>query len=139
LFHDTLTKGNDYLGRINSRTEGTFNTGYSYDNLSNLKTQSDPFSLTSSYFYDNNNRLDYVTADGKTYDYAYYDDGMLKTVTYPGSIVTTYTYDNANRAETVVTKKSATVLASFTYTYDNNSNIETVTDKDNKDYNTVHI
>lgn len=132
----TLTKGNDDLGRINSRTEEGFDTDYIYDNAGKLTSQIDPFNLQTEYFYNDLNRLDYLTADGRTYDYDYYPDGMVKKLTYPNTntnITTEYTYDNANRVKTVITKRaSTTVLASYTYTYDNNSNIETVKDKNDQ-------
>lgn len=121
--HSTLEKGEDFFGRINSRTEGTFTTNYAYDNNGNLDYQTDPFNLMTDYTYNNLNQLDYLTAGGKTFDYEYYPDGMLKKITYPNNVYTEYQYDNANRVTSVITKQGTITKSSYTYGYDNNGNI----------------
>lgn len=114
-------------GLVKNKKVADFTTNFTYDLAGNLTQMTDPFSLLTSYQYDNLNRPQTITVGGKTFTYEYYGDGMIKAVNYPdASIRTEYTYDNINRLTTLINKKGSEIVSSFSYEYDKNGNIISV-------------
>jgi YD repeat-containing protein len=114
-------------GLVKNKKVADFSTSFTYDLAGNLTQMTDPFSLLTSYQYDNLNRPQTITVGSKTFIYEYYGDGMIKAVNYPdASIRTEYTYDNINRLTALINKKGSEIVSSFSYEYDENGNITSV-------------
>ncbi|MGI6712263.1 MAG: RHS repeat domain-containing protein [Bacillota bacterium] len=118
-------------GKIKERKSGNYSVSFQNDIFGNTTKITDPFNLAINYTYDNLNRLNNVTVEGKTFHYEYYPDGMLKAVNYPPTpgglaIRSEYTYDNLNRLKTVINKVGNGNISQYSYIYDNNGNIISV-------------
>lgn len=124
-----LLYGYDGMGRITAKNQSNCvnPAQYRYTPKNQLAGTTSPLGTTVNYGYDENDRLETVTAENGAYTYTYYDNGTVQSVTYPNGVVTSYTYDNANRVKTIVTKKGSTVIHNLSYTHDANGNILTET------------
>lgn len=101
-------------------TGTTLETSYTYDANSNMLTKTNPLNQTTSYDYDNANRLveiDYSTAYTHDVDYTYDANGdRLSMVDVMGT--TTYTYDEVGRPITITVPGPITTA----YRYDLDGN-----------------
>ncbi len=89
----------------------TASRSWTYDDVGNRVSQTDAAAGTTTYSYDNNDRL--LSESGATNaTYTYDSNGNTKSVTQAGG-VTNYTWDNRNRMTRVVSPTGTTV-----YTYD---------------------
>ncbi|CAK9039506.1 tRNA3(Ser)-specific nuclease WapA (Cell wall-associated protein) (RNase WapA) (Toxin WapA) [Durusdinium trenchii] len=127
LMSQTRTRGGsvysysyDALGRVTTMTApaGDFNTSYTYDNFSRIKTVSRN-GQTLSYAYDQLSRLLSETqAVGGAVSYQYDVAGRRTRMTWPDAFYVTYDYD-VSGAVTHIRENGATsgagVLASFAY------------------------
>ncbi len=97
-------------------------TSYTYD-LNGNRTSVETPAGTTTYTYDDRNRLITATADGTT-SYSYYPDGKKETVRHPNGTQATYSYDDANRIVSVLHSRTtdAGTISSYSYAYDANNN-----------------
>jgi YD repeat-containing protein len=113
---------------------GTFDkyVNYTYDEVGNRKTMTDPEGNITYYYYDTMDRLINITAPGHNPILFIYDNAGRRTrQDYPNGAYTTYSYNNANRITTIWHKKSGGAsIAIYNYTYDNVSNILNFTEND---------
>jgi RHS repeat-associated protein len=122
-----------------SMVDGTGMTSYSYDGAGNLTNRTSPQGAVS-YSYDATNEIIGKVGGGTTVLYNFDDAGRMSSLVAGGTQTTSYSYDTANRltgtvrpdgsAETrsydstsgelksIVSKKSAVVIASSLYSYD---------------------
>lgn len=101
-----------------SGLNGTFH--YAYDAASNIVGRTLPDSTVSSYAFDDDGRLETITAASATTDLDYDAAGNLTTTTLPSGNghVETRTYDRAGRLTTVENTKSPTILSKHLWTLD---------------------
>jgi YD repeat-containing protein len=119
----------DRLGRLLSVVENASSTcqsgivtNYYYDETGNLKNVTTSTSQSTSYAYDNLNRLvSTVYPDGTSESYAYDSNGNLLVKYDRKGIQTSYSYDSLNRLTTVTYHDSTVTLDQ--YSYDNNGNL----------------
>ena len=103
-------------------TETGDSASYAYDEIGNRVSMTDE-SGTSSYNYDENNRLTEIQKGGNTQiSYAYDQIGNLTGVTDTKGNTVNYAYDRSSRMETVTYGGKTT-----TYSYDNNGRRTSVT------------
>ncbi|MFL0809341.1 MAG: tandem-95 repeat protein [Agarilytica sp.] len=125
---DTITTAYDVMGRtiaVQYSKDGNSDI-YTYTANGQVHTVTDQHG-TTTYTYDNNNRLlTEIKTDGTQmrYEYDAVGNRTLVEITRGGSITssTTYTYDDLNRLENVMDSSGTT-----SYTYDNVGNLDTVT------------
>lgn len=118
----TITYSYDTLNRlIELRTPNSELITYSYDSAGKVLTMTD-FSGTTSYIYDNSNRLtsETKTIEGKTFNtlYSYTLSGALTSVTYPIGRIITYERDPVGRIVGVIEEKDGKrqeLISSITY------------------------
>ncbi|NJD04665.1 MAG: hypothetical protein FIA99_19170 [Ruminiclostridium sp.] len=127
----------DSLGRLITETEGQITKEYTYDAANNRKTliikQNSQVKESTSYTYDNLNRLYQVSENGQlTATYAYDSNGNRQTLTYSNGDSTDYTYNLANKLKTMTNKKGTTVLSSYSYEYSLDGNQVKKTDNTGK-------
>jgi len=96
---------------------------YSYDPVKGNLTNDD----YATYTYDNRNRLETVTRNGKTITYMYDNLNRVKSITYDGETVA-YEYDKNSNVTKLTYPDNKVVL----YTYDAKDRMETVTDWNGK-------
>ncbi len=119
------TDGYDVAGRRLTETRklgtGTVVTKYAYDLHDNVETVTDPNSNTTTYHYDDFDRVTKETSpvQGVT-TYAHDPANDLITLLDANSATTTYTYDALNRPLTESATKSSTTLSS-SWTYDDST------------------
>ncbi len=95
---------------------------YSYDEVGNLRTITTSNSQSTTYKYDNLNRLVQTTyPDGTFESYTYDNNGNLVTKTDRKGVRTAYAYDSLNRIITITYQGSS--ITSDNYSYDSNSNL----------------
>jgi len=132
--HNARCSYYDRLGRLisiveyadpgcNARTLNglTYVTKYYYDEVGNLRKVTNAAGKSTSYSYDNLNRLTLASyPDGTTETYSYDNNGNLVRKLDRANIKTLSSYDSLNRIS-AVTYCGATIIGT-TYTYDRNSN-----------------
>ncbi|WP_345669848.1 RHS repeat-associated core domain-containing protein [Streptomyces similanensis] len=96
---------------------------YTYDALGRQKTVTDGRGITTTYTYDNRDRVKTQTAAGTTATLTYDADGNLKTRTTPAG-TSTFTYDEQNRERLRTLPGTATTQI----TYDPAGNVDSATD-----------
>jgi RHS repeat-associated protein len=115
----TTSYAYDEQGRMLSKTEPDGKQiSYTYDDATNKIASVITSSGTTQYRYNSLSQLEKVIAPEGETSYAYNAIGNLKTKTLPNGIVETYEYDGLNRVRSIVQKKDATTIASYTYSYD---------------------
>ena len=83
-------------------TNQTYNLSHTYDAVGNRKTVTYPDNKVTEFWYDELNRLDYLTdEDAGTLSFDYYKTGTRKKITFPNGIETSYTYNENNWVENV--------------------------------------
>jgi len=130
----TTTYGFDALNRNTTIVYGsatTPNVTYGLDANGNRTSMADGTG-TTSYTYDEMNRLLSVTSPGAITVSYRYDVGSNRTkITYPDTTAVTYTYDKANRLSTVVDWASRTT----SYQYNTDSSVSVVSNVNNTSNN----
>ncbi|MFF9378196.1 RHS repeat-associated core domain-containing protein [Streptomyces griseoluteus] len=96
---------------------------YTYDALGRQKTVTDGRGITTSYTYDNRDRIKTQTSGSSTATYTYDADGNLKTRTTPAG-TSAFTYDEQNRERTRALPGTGTT----SITYDPTGNVDSATD-----------
>jgi len=89
---------------------------YTYDAAGNKASITTPQS-TTTYGYDDLNRLQTAVAAAGTTHYSYDAVGNLATVDYPNGITTTHSYDALNRLMQVANTGTGGLISSYTYAY----------------------
>ncbi len=106
----------DDAGRRTSMVDGTGTTTYSYDNANRLTSVAAPTTGTVSYGYDDaDERTSLTYPDSHAVTYTYTDLGQLETVSDWLSHITTYSYDDAGRLTGIADPNAV----DGTLTYDN--------------------
>ena len=115
----------DNMGRMQTTTTNyafltgrSFTTGYGYDAGSNRTGFTDPENGTSSYVYDNLNRLNSLASPLGTFGFGYDVLSRRTSLTRPNAVNTAYGYDPLSRLLSVVHQKAGTTLDGATYTVD---------------------
>ena len=115
----------DNMGRLKTTTTNyafltgrSFTTGYAYDAGSNRTGFTDPENGTSSYVYDNLNRLASQASPQGTFGFAYDALSRRTSLTRPNTVNTTYGYDQLSRLLSVVHQKAGVTQDGATYTVD---------------------
>ncbi|MCP4410560.1 MAG: RHS repeat protein, partial [Gammaproteobacteria bacterium] len=104
-------------------------TSYTYDEVGNQKTVTDPLNRVTANTYDDLNRVLIITNPlSGTISYSYDAAGNKKTMTDTESRVTTYGYDDLNRAITVTNALSGQITTAF----DETGNQVSATDAENR-------
>jgi len=98
-----------------TKSDGTPNESYAYDNNGNITSQSVGTSTTTSNY--DRNRLATTAVAGITSGYHYDPYGRLDTVTTAGNVDSRYTYDGFDHIASEQ-KKNGTGFDTTTYTYD---------------------
>ncbi len=105
----------DTLGKVLTRTDSSGTTTYGYDNDDRLNSVVYPGGSTVTYTYDGaGNRLTMVV-NGVTTTYTYNNDNELLMIT-GGGTTTTFSYDNNGN---VITKVDASGTTTYSYDYEN--------------------
>lgn len=115
----------DNMGRLQTTTTNyafltgrSFTTGYGYDAGSNRTGFTDPENGTTTYVYDNLNRLASLASPLGTFGFAYDALGRRTSLTRPNAVNTAYGYDPLSRLLSVVHQKAGLTLDGATYTVD---------------------
>ena len=139
---DVYTRFNGYDGiNANSYTQDAYGRILKKSTIVGTKD------LSTSYGYDNGNRISsitYTNNDVIEYDYnslgelvdvpgylsesPEYINGLLKKITAANGISTEYEYDDNNRLSSLTYSADSEILKSYSYLYDNNNNIEKMND-----------
>ncbi|MBO0888622.1 RHS repeat protein, partial [Candidatus Bathyarchaeota archaeon] len=99
---------------------GYYLTSYSFDSKGNLAKSIDPKGQTTTYAYDDMNRLVLtIYPDGYNETRTYDNIGNVLTIKDPNGNVISYSYDNLNR----LTTKTYPDRSTETFTYDKNNNV----------------
>ncbi|MFH1859706.1 MAG: RHS repeat-associated core domain-containing protein [bacterium] len=135
----------DGANRLTRIHHSTYNKEirYTYDNLSNRKTMTDPNGGITTYNYDNLNRIiGLITPSNQVTSYEYDSLGRKTKMTYPNGVITTYNYDALSQLLSLIHKKpNSQTLASFAYTYDRVGNRLSMTASEGKheyDYDKIY-
>ena len=124
--NQTTTDGYDALNRLTSITYSdgvTPNVSYGYDADGNRTSMIDGTG-TTSYVYDEHDRLTSVTSPGvSTIGYRYDLDGNRTKLIYPDSTAVTYTFDKADRLASLVDWANRTT----SYGYFPDGQLQTIT------------
>jgi RHS repeat-associated protein len=123
---DRLTKRTDILGSgINQTTRAI---GYGYDIAGN-QTSVTTTSGSTTYSYDERNRLDLVKLNGVLQaDYDYAAANRLTKTTFGNGTEESRIYDNLNRLTELNSKRGAIELSKYIYTLDKVGNRKTATE-----------
>ena len=90
-------------GRLESVTQGTRTSSFTYNPQGYVQTQTDALSRVSSLAYDHAGRLETQTLpSNRTIGYGYDDNGNLTSLTPPGRTAHAFTYTLANQEEDYV-------------------------------------
>ncbi|MCG2795996.1 MAG: right-handed parallel beta-helix repeat-containing protein [Actinomycetia bacterium] len=127
----TISFGYDSAGRMESASNGTATTTFTFDAAGNAteKTLAYPGGeKSSSYTYDMRNMMTEATAASGTTNYTYSPRGALKEKTYPNSIETQYSYDSSGAVTSLEIDKGEEVLRTYQVERDNRRNIVSITE-----------
>lgn len=113
----------DLLDRQLSSTQRGKAINYGYDDNGN-RTSVNTAAGSTSYTFDNRNRIKTAVDSGGATSYSYYADGKQQQITYPNGTQSRYAYDAADRVNDIITEVSVgpTVIARYQYLYDPNGN-----------------
>jgi RHS repeat-associated protein len=90
-----------------------------------------PLTLTTTYTYDDANRLDLVTdTAGRAYDHGYDLNGNRTSLNQPNGTVTSYTYDPLNRLTNLTTMHGSTPVHGYALTLGPAGNRTQITEAD---------
>jgi len=114
------------VGRLTNTTTSytfltgrTFTTAYSYDAASNRTGFTDPESGSTTYAYDNLNRLQTLTPPAAygTGNFGFSYDALSRrtSLTRPNSVTTNYAYDNLSRLQSVLHQLSGSTIDGHLY------------------------
>jgi len=130
----------DNAGRLTGTTTSysfltrNFTTSYTYDKASNRTGVTDPENGSTTYAYDNLNRLQTLTppaafvASGN-FGFSYDALSRRTQMTRPNSVSTLYAYDNLSRLTGVLHQLSGSTIDGASYTLDNGGNRLAKTDQ----------
>ena len=124
----TVSQSFDALNRLTGANVATGgfskNTSYTYDDVGNRATMTDPDSGVTTYTYDDANRLISLTnPSAQTTLFTYDNASRLTQKDLANGTYATYVYDNADRLVSVAHNNSTdTTLMSFAYAYDDAGN-----------------
>lgn len=103
-------------------------TGYQYDSLGKLASETDPLGNITSYSYDAKGNLTGKTdGNGNTIRYTYDGNGRLLKKSYPDGTEETYTYDVRGNILTVANQHMG-----YSFTYDAAGKVTKITDSTGK-------
>ncbi|MFI0901615.1 DUF6531 domain-containing protein [Streptomyces sp. NPDC020983] len=104
----------DPRGNVSGADPAQFTTSYVYDDADRLLSVTDANHHTTAYGYDPAGNLHTVTdATDRVTVYDYDDANLLKTVTDPAGHTTKYTYDPAGRQASVTDRTGATTSVTY--------------------------
>ncbi len=126
----------DALNRLDTVTDASGETKYTYYDNGSLWTVTFPNGVVSEYFYNDVNQLEVLTTKDKdgvvlsSYTYGLDDTGRRDDITEADGRFTDYTYDNLYRLTDEVVSESGLEVYNANYIYDwvGNRKYETVTD-----------
>ncbi|PKN88619.1 MAG: hypothetical protein CVU51_03790 [Deltaproteobacteria bacterium HGW-Deltaproteobacteria-1] len=101
---------------------------YQYDAAGNRTAMTAPDGATTTYAYDNSNRVLNISNSSGTYAFAYDDAGRRSALYYPNGSIAVYVYDNSNNLTQIRHYKGTKTLAQINYTYDPINNRSNRTD-----------
>lgn len=106
---------------------------YTYDEMSNRKTMTDPSGGTTRYLYDNDNRIiEIETPGGEIANFEYDVKGRLGKLINGNGTVSMYNYDDMDHLLSISHKNSSgEIISSFSYEYDDFGNRTVMVDQDN--------
>ena len=108
---------------------------YEYDDHYTWNSVVAPYEHRRTYALDDLGRIEFISADDRSFWCQYTGNGLIKSVDYPGSdLKTTYTYDDMNRLTRLTTANGTQTIVDYTYTYDNVGNVLTVSGSENVVY-----
>ncbi|WP_040950108.1 RHS repeat-associated core domain-containing protein [Gorillibacterium massiliense] len=109
--------GNNRLIQITKN--GTVQLAYGYDAAGNIVSATDKKGYSTTYGYDVLNRLDAVTANGKTTRYSYDTNGNRASIAYANGMKEIYSYNKNNLLVTLQNKRAdGKSISAYAYTYD---------------------
>jgi RHS repeat-associated protein len=128
----TTTRGYDDLGRMTSEVKGGRTFSYTYDEVGNRESLTDPDSRLFEYERDNAGRLVKLWLNSNLHaEFAYDLDGNLVEQLNPNGSLLYQTWDDAGRLTLLENRRgNNTLLSSFQYTYNNNGLRTGVTEGD---------
>jgi RHS repeat-associated protein len=121
----------DALDRLKSETRDGRAVQYTYDEVGNRASVTDPTEVATSYTYDALNRLSTATTPQGVAQYSYWPDSLLKRIAYPNGLSERRCYDDGNRLTDLVAAKGAIsedcatavgVASRYGYSYDADGN-----------------
>jgi RHS repeat-associated protein len=121
----------DALDRLKSETRDGRTVQYTYDEVGNRASVTDPAEVATSYTYDAHNRLSTATTPQGIAQYSYWPDSLLKGLAYPNGLSERRCYDDGNRLTDLVAAKGAIsedcatavgVASRYGYSYDADGN-----------------
>ena len=122
----------DGLNRLVQKSYDTWNKtiSYTYDEVGNRSSMTDPEGGVTQYQYDANNRLTQITTPQEEIIRFSYDvGGRMTRQDNANGTYSLYTYDLLDRVVSLSHYNSSdSVFASYSYTYDNNGNRLSMTD-----------
>lgn len=115
-----------------------YSIAYQYDQAGNRTQVSlQPGTLdqrTTTYVYDNRNRLQTITAPTGAFTIGYDLFDRRTSLVYPNQVTTSYGYDEGGRLTTLTHATAGSPIATFAYTYDKVGNRLTKTGTTNESY-----
>jgi RHS repeat-associated protein len=130
---DGISYTYDDLGRLKTETDGAIVKEYDYDAANNrislIIKQNGTVKTSTTYDYDNMNRLEKVSENNQLIAKYHYDEnGNRDTLTNANGTSTVYSYNLANKLATLTNNKGTTPLSKYTYSYYLNGNQASKTD-----------
>lgn len=135
IISETTAFRYDPLDRLRTRTRLDYDAlsgksiAYAYDIQGNRTVLTDTDGITTTYLYDQRNRLATVTNEAGITEYRYWEDDLLKMVIYPNFTVQDRSfadsYDRADRIARIENRRLGPVIepySTYRYSYDANSN-----------------
>ncbi len=132
----------EYIYDVNNRLDTEIKTDgsqirYDYDAVGNRTlveiTRGGSITSSTTYTYDNLNRLEDVIDSSGTTTYTYDAVGNLDTVTYPNGLVTDYNYNSINQLTDVYTRDPLnTIISHFNYSLTATGRREIITELDGR-------
>jgi RHS repeat-associated protein len=127
---ETTSYTNDLRNLLVTKVDPSgYTLSYGYDSVGNrtnmmvVATGGTNAVLSVGYTYDNRNRVETITGNGKTTTFGYDAASRRTSAEWPNDSTASYGYDDANEVLTIAHKTSGDAdIASFSYAYDNDGN-----------------